>query len=163
MKPIAALLAACALTLAAEPPGPARYRLVSGTDLNQGIDKATQDLPFFERSYARHRLADVNPLYKSLRVAPTGEGMELGFDDRAPLRLKEGQDVAWTREDGETFSVGLRSEGRRFQQTYRGREGQRVNTFYVSPGGRTLILTTQIRSPKLGKALRYQLVYERED
>lgn len=159
-----ALLAAALPVLAQ--PAPAHqpsgsYRLVSGLDLTRGIQQATEDLPLFERYYARQRLADVNPLYKTLKLTRTSDGLELVFDRRDPMVLKEGKDVAWTREDGQLFSVSLATHGARFTQTYRGREGQRINAFYVSPAGRTVIMEVTIRSHKLAKVLRYHLVYER--
>lgn len=160
----AALLLTAALVVSAAPVQAqiqGTYRLVSGLDLTRGISQATEELPMFERLYARHRLADVNPLYKTLQLKQTGTGMELTFDRRAPLALQEGRAVSWTREDGEPFSVSLTTRGSRFTQVYKGREGQRTNVFYVSPAGQTVIMDVTVRSHKLAKTLHYHLVYER--
>ena len=139
-----------------------RYKLISGISLSKGIDQATEDLPMFERAYARHRLADVNPLYKTIALSTGDCALELKFDERAPMCLKDGQDLDWTREDGEKFAVSLQTKGRRFIQTYKGKDGQRTNTFYVAGSGNTVIMDVLVRSHKLSKTLRYQLVYERE-
>ena len=136
-----------------------RYKLVSGTTLTQGIEQATEDLPMFERMYARHRLADVNPLYKTIQLNTGDCGLELKFDERSPMCLKEGQDLDWTREDGEKFAVSLQAKGRRFIQTYKGKDGQRTNTFFVAGSGNIVIMDVLVRSHKLKKTLRYQLVY----
>ena len=161
-----ALFALVSVVLLGQAPAPTqvkgRFKLISGTSLSQGIDQATEDLPMFERQYARHRLADVNPLYKTIQLTTGDCGLELKFEERAPMCLKEGQDLDWTREDGEKFAVSLQSKGRRFIQTYKGKDGQRTNTFYVSGSGNIVIMDVLVRSHKLKKTLKYHLVYERE-
>lgn len=152
-----------ASSLLAQVPAPltGAFHLVSAVDLTRGIHQVTEDLPMFERFYARQRLASVNPLYRVIRVAPVEGGLDLAFDGRAPLHLQEGHDIAWVREDGEPFSVRLTTQGRRFTQVYRGRDGQRTNAFYLTPSGQALVLEVTVKSHKLAKALHYHLVYEK--
>ena len=158
-----ALFACLSAALLGQGPAQGTFKLVSGSDLTKGIDQVTEDLPMLERVYAQHRLASVNPLYKTITLTNAACGLELKFDERTPMCLKEGQDISWTREDGELFSVGLQSKDpRHFTQVYKGKEGQRTNTYYVSPGGQILIIDVSVKSHRLKKSLGYHLVYERE-
>lgn len=164
LRPALFALMTAALVAQAPPQVKGRYKLVSGSAMEKGIEEVTEDLPMFERVYARHRLADVNPLYKTIEFdsgAPCG--LSLKFDERAPMCLKAGQEVDWTREDGEKFAVGLAFKGRRYIQTYKGKEGQRTNTFFIVPSGNLVVMDVLVKSHRLKKSLKYYLIYERDN
>ena len=167
MKVFAALLIVPAL-MAAETtkPTPIAIRAPTGTftlsqtpDLPQGIEQATEGVPFLIRGLAEKRLADVNPAYRRVVLSHDATTVSIQFDGRQPVRVPLQGGTAWTREDGETFWVNASVSPSKITQTYKARDGERTNEFALSPSGESLVLKVSVRSPKLSKVLYYSLVY----
>ena len=167
MKIYAALLIVPAL-MAAETtkPAPASIRAPTGAfvlsqapDLPQGIEQATEGVPFLVRGMAEKRLADVNPAYRRVVLSHDASSVSIQFDGRKPVRVPLQGGTAWTREDGETFWVNATASPSQIIQTYKAKDGERTNEFTLSPDGESLLLKVSVRSPKLSKVLYYSLVY----
>ena len=167
MKVFAALLIVPAL-MAAETtkPTPIAIRAPTGTftlsqtpDLPQGIEQATEGVPFLIRGLAEKRLADVNPAYRRVVLSHDATTVSIQFDGRQPVRVPLQGGTAWTREDGETFWVNASVSPSKIVQTYKAKDGERTNEFTLSPDGNLLLLKVSVRSPRLSKILNYSLVY----
>lgn len=170
MKMFAALLIVPAL-MAAETAKPAPivlktfnaptgvFTLSQTPDLPQGIEQATEGVPFLMRGYAGKRLADVNPAYRRVVLSHDASSVSIQFDGRKPVRVPLQGGTAWTREDGETFWVNASASPSQIVQTYKAKDGERTNEFTLSPTGDSLLLKVSVRSPKLSKVLHYSLVY----
>jgi hypothetical protein len=167
MKIFAALLIVPAL-MATETakPAPVALKAPTGTftlsqtpDLPQGIEQATEGVPFLMKGIAEKRLSDVNPAYRRVVLSHDATSVSIQFDGRKPVRVPLQGGTAWTREDGETFWVNATATPSQIVQTYKAKDGERTNEFTLSPSGESLLLKVSVRSPKLSKVLYYSLVY----
>ncbi|MBL0311959.1 MAG: hypothetical protein IPP78_04420 [Holophagaceae bacterium] len=170
MKIFAALLIVPAL-MAAETTKPApiavkafsaptgTFTLSQTPDLPQGIELAAEGVPFLMRGYAEKRLTDVNPAYRRVVLSHDDSSVSIQFDGRKPVRVPLKGGTAWTREDGETFWVNASASPSQIVQTYKAKDGERINEFTLSPSGESLLLKVSVRSPRLSKVLYYSLVY----
>lgn len=136
------------------------YRLVDQPDLAVGIERVTEGLPFFARPLAKARLTSLNPAYEKVALLQEEKGLRVQFDGRQPLEVPWQGGLAWTREDGEPLWVTAHPTPGRVIQTYRAKDGERINEFMLQPNG-DLVLKVTVRSHKLGQALKYQMVYQR--
>lgn len=140
------------------------YKYVPGqsSDVSKAIDKAVEKMNFIKRPIARGRLTKTNIPYQRVRVDLSGSEVEITFDERKPIRLPlDGQSIKWTREDGETFDVSATLDHDKLTQTYKAKDGARVNAFSLDPDG-SLHLRVEVSSPQLPEKLEYALVYRRE-
>ena len=128
-------------------------------DPGPSIQEAIEHMPFLERSWAQYRLTSVNPLYEKLVIAAKGDGLTMQMDNRAALQLSLKQPSPWTREDGETFQVTMKLEGKKLTQTIQGKDGRRVNTFTLSPDGHTLRMAVEVTSHRLGHPVKYEILF----
>ncbi len=128
-------------------------------DPGPSIQEAIEHMPFLERSWAQYRLTSVNPLYDKLVIANEGDGLSMQMDSRPALHLNLKAPAPWTREDKETFQVTMKIEGRKMTQTIQGKDGKRVNTFTVTPDGKTLRMAVEVTSHKLQHAVKYEILF----
>jgi len=153
---------ALALPLLAQAPSnlQGRFQLVRTPDLDGGIDRVTEGLPFFAKPQANQRLHSVNPAYRRVALEQRAGSVSIQFDGRQPVEVPLKGGLAWTREDGEAFWVTAESHGNRVLQTYKAKDGERTNEFVLTPSG-DLLLRVTVRSHKLPSVLKYQMVYRR--
>jgi hypothetical protein len=131
-------------------------------DVREAINEAVRGMNFITRPIARGRLARTNEPYQRVRIAYDNDQIWIKTDDRAPIVTPAtGAPIKWRREDGEEFDVSTEWENGRLEQTFVAGDGQRVNTFSVSPNGQTMTMTVTISSPKLSSDLVYRLVFDR--
>ena len=136
----------------------------AGDDVNRAIDDAVARMSFVTRPVTRARLRKTNMVYDRVAVAQNGQRVSVRFGDRPPMESPaNGAPVKWTSGDGEKFDLSTEWEGGKLVQTLKAKDGERTNTFAVSPDGRTLTLAVVVRSPRLPKPLEYKLVYNRAD
>lgn len=166
MLPIVAVLLMCTVT---------RQTLADATELagfytasdqqatiDAAIDKAVAQMSFIKRPIARSRLKKTNPSYRTITITIAGEVLEIQFDDRKPIRMRDdGRPTEWTREDGEVFKVSAKQQERTLVQTFEAEDGERINTFSLGPAGRELSLQVTIKSPQLPTPVEYTLAFTR--
>lgn len=137
------------------------YQLAAEPDIAAGIDQATEGLPFFTKPLAKARLNSFNPAYRKVALEQKDGAVSIQFDGRQAVEVPLKGGLAWTREDGEAFWVTAVSAQDRLRQTYQAKDGQRTNEFILLPSG-DLLLKVTVRSQKLGRVLKYQMVYKRQ-
>jgi len=128
-------------------------------DPGPSIQDAIEHMPFLERSWAQYRLSSVNPLYEKLVITQEGDGLLMQMDGRPALHLSLQKPSPWTREDGETFQVTMKIEGRKLTQTITGKDGRRVNLFTLTPDGRTLRMAVEVTSHRLQHPVKYEILF----
>ena len=131
-------------------------------DINRAIDTAVAGMSFATRPTMRGRLRKSNQAYQRVIIDYDQRAVSITFDQRRPMESPaNGTPVKWTREDGEKFDLSTEWEGGYLEQTLKGEQEMRTNTFSVSADGRTLTLNVVFSSPRLPRPLTYKLVYNR--
>lgn len=132
-------------------------------DVKKAIDHAVSEMNFVMRPVAHGRLEKTNQPYQSVEIAIAGPNVSIKTDDRpAIVTPAAGTAIKWKREDGEVFDVSTALKDKtRVDQTFAAEDGKRVNTFTVSPDGKTLTMTVTVSSSKLPRPLTYKQVYKR--
>ena len=131
-------------------------------NVSTAINNAASHVMFLIRGIARSRLRATNVAYQRVSIAEQGNDFAIQFDQRHPIHSPtSGANVPWTREDGEKMQVSTRVAEGRLVQTFTPEDGRRVNTYTLSPDGKTLTMDVVVTSPKLPQALHYRLVYDR--
>jgi hypothetical protein len=126
------------------------------------INQAVARMNFVTRPVARGRLTKTNQPYRTVVITQNGGEVSVATDGRpAIVNRANGPAVKWTREDGEVFDVSTAVTGSRVEQTFKADDGQRVNTFTLSPDGQTMTMRVTITSPRLAEPLVYSLRYRR--
>lgn len=136
------------------------WTLATAPDIAKAIEAAVAPLNFLVRPIARKRLAKTNTAYGTLRITQEGSDIAIQTDQRPPQRMPaDGQPVAWTREDGETFMISARMDGEDLVQTFKAHDGERTNVYRLDPATHALTLSVTVASPRLPAPLVYTLVY----
>lgn len=165
---LAALLALAPAAPAASQEAPSLegtfvYDAGRSDNVNRAIETVTARMNFALRPIARGRLRRTNQPYQRVSISHTSTHVTIATDQRAPLVTPaNGAPVDWTRpEDGEKLKVSTEWENGRLEQTFMAEDGRRVNTYSISPDGRTLTLEVAVSSPRLRAPLTYTLRYRR--
>lgn len=138
------------------------YDAAASDDVNRAINDAVAKMNFVMRPVARGRLRKTNQPYQRVAISHTPQQVTVTTDGRAPIVTPaNGTPIDWTREDGEKLKVSTEWENSALEQTFRAEDGQRVNTYTISPDGRTLTMNVTITSGRLPKPLTYKLVFRR--
>ena len=131
-------------------------------DINKAIEATVKGMNFIAKRIARKRLRETNVPYQRMVISYTEAEVSIATDQRPPLRTPvKGPPVDWTREDGEKLKVSTGWEGGKLKRTFKGEEGQRVNTYSINADGKTLTMQVSVTSPHLPRPLTYKLVYQR--
>jgi hypothetical protein len=131
-------------------------------DVSQAIDRAVARMNMMKRPIARSRLKKTNEPYQQVTIAQTPSEVTFTADDRTPVVAPpNGTPIKWTREDGEVFDVTTQWKDDKLEQTFKAEDGQRVNTFTLSPDGNVLTMDVRVTSPRLSRPLFYTLVFRR--
>ncbi len=131
-------------------------------DVNQAIDRAVGRMNVMKKPIARSRLKKTNQPYQQLMIAQTRSEVTITADNRKPVVTPlGGTPIKWMREDGEIFDVSTRWEDDKLEQTFKAEDGQRVNTFTLSPDGNVLTMDVRVTSPRLSRPLFYTLVFRK--
>lgn len=132
-------------------------------DINKAIDHTVTRMNALKRPIARSRLQKVNQPYRRVVIAHSGSEVSITTDDRAPIVTSpDGTPIQWRREDGEQFDVSTRWKDGKLEQTFKAEDGQRVNTYTISPDGKQLTLEAWVTSSRLPRPLSYTLVYNKQ-
>lgn len=137
---------------------------ISASDnVNKAIDHTVVRMNMLKRPIARNRLANTNQPYRRVVIAHTSSEVTITTDSRAPIVTSpNGTPIPWTREDGEKFDVSTLWKDGKLEQTFKAKEGQRVNTYTLSPDGKQLTMEAWVTSSRLPRPLAYKLVFNKE-
>lgn len=128
------------------------------------IDRCLASVNPLIRLVAKGRLSETNKPYASVTIAIQGPKVSVQRPG-APIVSgpSNGSFFAWTREDGEQLQVSLKLTGtKRLVQTFKAKDGQRVNTYELTEDGKDLRMAVQVSSDKLPQPLTYTLAYARQ-
>jgi hypothetical protein len=137
---------------------------VNASQSNDPIDAAIQAsvarMNFITRPIARSRLRKTNPAFRKIEITLAEQEISVAFDAGKPVRMPaDGSTVQWTRDDGEVFDVAASWRGEQLVQSFKATDGQRINTFELSPDGKKLTLQVELTSPQLPSSLNYVLSF----
>jgi hypothetical protein len=166
----AAILTALGIVIAATfGQAQARDRSLQGTYVNESqsnvpIDAAIQasvaKLNFLIRPIARSRLKKSNSPHRRVEITQTEDEIVVTSDSEPPVRMPaDGKTAKWTRNDGEVVEVAASWTGDQLVQTFKAADGQRVNTFSITPDRTQLTLQVEVTSPRLPTPVRYVLTF----
>lgn len=114
---------------------------------------------------ARGRLEKTNlPPYQriSIQVGVQVTDVSITTDKREPIVTSPyGTPVDWTREDKEKLKVSTTLPIGPLKQTFKSKDGERVNTYRISADGKVLTMEVVVSSPRLPRPVTYTLVYKR--
>jgi hypothetical protein len=131
-------------------------------DVNKAIERAIARMNMVKRPVARGRLKKTNQPYQQVVIEQTSSEITTTMDNRKPITTPvTGTPIKWTREDGETFDVSTQWDNGKLKQTFKAEDGQRVNSFSISPDGSVLTLDVTVTSSKLSRPLLYKLVFRK--
>jgi len=131
--------------------------------IRTAIDAAVAKMNFVTRPIARGRLRKANVVHRRVEIAQTAQEISVTFDSYTPVRMPaDGRTAKWTRDDGETFDVSASWNGDRLVQTFKGEDGQRINTFGLGPDGVAHTVQVEVTSPRLPAPVRYSLTFTRK-
>jgi hypothetical protein len=134
-------------------------------DVRKAIETAVQGMGWPTQGIARGRLKKTNlPPYQRvvIQLEPSITTVSITTDERAPIRTSaDGTPIEWTREDKEKFKVSTVLKIGSLEQTFKSKDGQRVNTYSISDDGKTLTIHVSVTSDRLPRPLTYKLVYKR--
>ncbi|MGH7578318.1 MAG: hypothetical protein ACREM1_24785 [Longimicrobiales bacterium] len=134
-----------------------------GDEIEAAIDKAVSEMSFLTRGIARGRLRRTNPPPESLAIGVQGTDVVIQQDARIPVRAAwNGTPVEWTNDEGEELEVSMVWEDPVLRQVFVADDGQRVNEFWSSEGGRILTMRVVVSSPRLSEDVVYQLAFGRD-
>jgi heme/copper-type cytochrome/quinol oxidase subunit 2 len=147
----------------------AQVRSLQGTYINESqprepietaIEAAIAKMNFITRPIARNRLKKTNSPHRKLEITRTEQEISVAFDGSKPVRMPaDGRTIKWTRDDGETFDVSGRWSDDQLVQSFKASDGERINTFNVTPDGTRLTLRVELRSPQLPAPVSYVLTF----
>ncbi len=156
---VPAIVLSTSLAHAPAPTVAGNWKLVAAPDLETGIARATASMPTLDRARMQARLRSVNPVYQELHLKVESATLSVGYDHRAPVVSVAGEPSTWTREDGQTFFVTARLDGRRLVQTIKSGDGERVNEFVPTADGKGLTLLVTVKAHEVPGTLQYRLIY----
>jgi hypothetical protein len=132
--------------------------LQSKDPIDAAIQASIAKMNFIARPIARSRLRKTNPPFRRVEIARTEQEISVAFDAGKPVRMPaDGTTIQWTRDDGEVFDVAADWRGDQLVQRFKAKDGERINTFRLSPDGTRLNLQVELRSPQLPSPLSYVL------
>lgn len=171
MRRFASLLAAAVLVAAPVVAARAQAGSIAGTftldraasdNVEQAINGAVKEMNFITRPIARGRLQKTNQPYGRVVIASSGGNTVVTIDQKAPRSApSNGTPVDWTREDGEKFKLSMAWPSGHLVETFKAEDGQRENTYVLSPDGATMTMYVKVSSPRLPKPVQYKLLFRK--
>jgi hypothetical protein len=128
------------------------------------VDAVVKRINWFVRGVARNRLNAVNPPCTSVHIQIMDPRTVAVGTDQWPTwqhRL-DGTPIRWRRNHQEQYDVSLRLSPRGvLEQRFMGVDGERINRYVLSEGGKTLEMEVLVISPKLPQSVHYTLRFAR--
>ncbi len=165
-----ALLAAGAVPASAQTGSPLQGTFVrdeaESTPMKQIVDDGMSKLGRVYRIWpisgqARKRLEETNRPAAWVQIALEGDELTVTTDRYSVVTPRNGVLEAWERAEGDLVDVTTLLEEARLEQRFVAEDGERVNSYSLSPDGNTLTLDVRVTSPKLDGELVYRQMYRR--
>lgn len=144
--------------------GSFKLDLTKSDQVAAAIDRCLASVNPLIRMVAKGRLTETNKPYASVTIAIQGAKVSVQRPG-APVVSgpSNGSFFSWTREDGEKLEVSLKLTGtKHLVQTFKAKDGMRVNTFDLTEDGQDLRMAVRVSSDKLPQPLSYTLAYARQ-
>ena len=130
--------------------------------IDAAIEAVVAKMSFFTRPFARAEVKAASPTFRRVRIESATDAITVTFDVGKPVRTPaDGSAGQWTRDDGQIYEVQAHFLEGRLLQSFKNPGGTRVNTFALSPDGRTLTIDVVLSSERLPEPVRYRLTFER--
>jgi hypothetical protein len=146
--------------------GSLSYTLVpdSSGDVKAAIERTVHDMNFITRPIARGRLVKINPVPQRVRIRMVKDTVSAAFDDGNPVVTPlNGDVVPWSNPlTKETDHAHVVASGETVVQFIAAPDGTRENAFVFSADGTRLRLVVTVTSPRLPRALVYELLFRRD-
>ena len=124
------------------------------------IETSTRDLPSFAQSRARERLEERTSPPPKVRIAVTGDQVELSGRGQN-LRLTIGGPAVRVEAEGQRGSARATRRDGNLVITMEGGRGARTTTYRLSTDGQRLVLDVEFTAQILSEPVRYRSTYER--
>jgi hypothetical protein len=136
--------------------------VAASDDIGAAINRAISGMNFVTRPIARSRLRSTNPIGEAASIQLRPDEVTITFQGGAPMVSPlDGRFVPWRREDGEHFELSTRWDGPLLVQRIRAPEGVRTTRYMLSDRGNTVTMRISVESPRLPRALEYDVIYRR--
>lgn len=126
------------------------------------VQNGTASMNFLTRPIARKLLAKHNYAAKELLIASDKDRLKIesSVTPNFPIPYN-GQTVNWTLNDGETVTVSRKWAGSYLEELIKSKDGDRTNRYEWDAKREVLIWKVRLSSPRLPKAIEYQIAYRR--
>ena len=128
------------------------------------INAVVEQMNWFIRGVARNRLNSVNPPCVLVRIQIVDPRTVVVGTDQWPAwrHVLNGSPIRWRRNHREQYDVSLRLSPRGvLEQRFVGVDGERINRYILSDGGKTLEMEVLVTSPQLPQSVHYTLRFAR--
>jgi hypothetical protein len=129
--------------------------------IDEGIERAVQELFFAIRPIARSRIRAGNPLFPTVTIAFRDHRIDIESPPVSAHSADSGAASTMTGLDHELNNVTQRFDRGDLVQTCWNSAGRRVTRFVLGPDGRELRLHVEITAPQLPVPVRYTLLFAR--
>lgn len=132
--------------------------------ITKAIEASVKGMWFEGR--ARDRLKNTNlPPPPKITISYTATEVTIETPQSGQLQThSDGRPVKWTSKAKDKYEVSTKWVNGSLERTFKGDDGQRVNTYSISGDGKTLtmhVVGTRESWPRLKQPLKYQLDYKR--
>ena len=130
--------------------------------IDAAIERVVAKMSFVTRPFARAEVKAASPTFRRVLIETAADAITVSFDVGEPVRTpSDGSPGRWTRDDGDVYEVQASVVDGRLRQSFSNAGGSRVNTFELSPDGRTLTIYVVVSSDRMPEPVRYQLTFQR--
>ena len=126
---------------------------------DKAIDDVVGEMNFLVRSIARDRLKTSTAIAAAVKLSSDASSLTVALDSRIYTAPLNGRSVKVTGITGDKLDLSYRVTDGRIEQSFRGDERGRVNTYSLD--GEKLVMQVRIYSSQLPKDLKYKLTYKR--
>lgn len=135
---------------------------IASDDVAEAIEGALAGMNFLHRRFARGHLQRENQPYRTVTIEQNGEKVSIAVNGGEPISAPaSGEQVHWTRADGERVRVSIVREDGAIRQTFVAENRERENLFRPSADGQGLTMVVTIGMDGRHDPIRYELVYRR--
>ena len=129
------------------------------TSVDEAVDEAVRQLPFWKRPFARTQLRSVTSPCSSLEILELGDQLSITCDDRVPAVQVPGSGPGeHVDEYDNTFVLAMQLQDGEIVQTFTTEDGSRTNIY--SRQGDQLVLDVVVSSPRLPEDVTYTRTFE---
>jgi hypothetical protein len=131
------------------------------TTIKNAIEATVKGMWPIIKGEAREKLEDKNlPPSKQIIISYANADVTIESEPGTITTAADGMFVDRTIL-GENIRVSTKWKGEKLERTFKGAEGQRVDTYSLSVDGKTLTMQVTVTSPRLSRPCEYELTYKR--